>query len=84
MAGDYKDDNTKYYLYTGNFYWTMSPSYFNESGAFVRIVGDRGYTHFGDFSHFVTESIGVKPVIYIKPNSLKSGGGTINNQYTVE
>ena len=84
LAGGYKTDNMKYYLYVGNFYWTMSPSYFNETGAFVRIVGDRGYTHFGDFFHFVNESIGVKPVINLKSNSLKFGDGTMDNPYTVE
>ena len=27
---------------------------------------------------------GVKPVINLKPNSLTSGDGTINNPYTIE
>ena len=78
LAGGSSYDNNYYYLYTGNSYWTMSPHYF--SGAKGRYVNYYG----GSNSFYVDESYGVRPVINLKPNSLKSGDGTALNPYTVE
>ena len=78
LAGGYNLSNSGYYLYTGNYYWTMSPSYFFGSSACVRLVGSTG--HVG-YSYNVLSSDGVRPVINLKPNSLKSGDGTALNPY---
>ena len=80
LAGG-SSSNSGYYLYTGNYYWTMSPSYFGGSSAIVRGVYPSGdvYTYSG-----VSNSFGVRPVINLKPNSLKLGDGTALNPYTVE
>ena len=80
VGGRYGSTNENYYLYTGNYYWTMSPSYFNDVYALVRYVYDDGYV--GTFN--VGGSNGIRPVINLKPNSLKSGDGTALSPYTVE
>ena len=38
LAGGYDDGNSGYYLYTGYYYWTMSPRNFHDSGVAVRLV----------------------------------------------
>ena len=81
LAGGYQANNSGYYLYTGNYYWTMSTSFFNGNyGASVRRVGSNGFVSY----EYVNSSYGVRPVINLKPNSLKSGDGTALNPYQVE
>ena len=80
LAGGYNTSNSGYYLYTGNVYWTMSPHNYS-SGARVRSVSGEGGIFSGDG---VGNSFGVKPVINLKPNSLKFGDGTVLNPYLVE
>ena len=70
--------NSKYYLYTGNTYWTMSPNYFNGYGAGARYVASTGAA---DYYTTVINSYGVRPVINLKPNSLNTGDGTASNPY---
>ena len=79
LAGSY-NSNSKYYLYTGNEYWTMSFADFNGSlvyGRYVSSRGDNGFSSSGS-------SKGIRPVINLKPNSLKSGDGTSSNPYRIE
>ena len=72
--------NYNYYLYTGNYYWTMSPSYFSgDYDAGVRYVYNNGYV----YSNFVSSSFGVRPVLNLKSGSLKSGQGTASDPYLV-
>ena len=79
LAGGYSSSNSGYYLYTGKWYWTMSPRSFDGSGAFGRIVDDGG-----DVSHDnVNVSYGVRPGLNLKSDSLKKGSGTANDPYTV-
>ena len=77
----YGISNSGYYLYTGNTYWTMSPYNFNGSGAIVRRVDSNGNAN---GNNYVYNSYGVRPVINLKADSLKSGDGTASNPYTVE
>ena len=80
LAGGYNSSNSGYYLYTGNSYWTMSPS--DASGvASARYVDSVGAV--SDFDSVLTMR-GIRPTINLKPNSLKSGDGTALNPYTVE
>ena len=83
LAGGYSKENTKYYLYSGIQTWTMSPGYFGgkDSSASLKIISTSGSISSGSHTFYQN---GVKPVINLKPNSLKSGDGTINNPYTVE
>ncbi|HIR74775.1 TPA: hypothetical protein IAB95_04680, partial [Candidatus Ventrenecus avicola] len=67
LAGgsDWRDSG--YYLYTGNNYWTMSPSYFYGSYAYMRYVhasGNAGYNISMIYSY------GVRPVLNLKSGSL--------------
>ncbi len=77
LAGGSNTNNSKYYLYTGNIYYPMSPRYF-EHVAFVNTVHSDG--NLGPSSS-VNISRGIRPVINLKPNSLKQGDGTASNPY---
>ena len=80
MAGGYgRVSNTGYYLYTGNIYWAMSPNDFWDD-ATARGVGSNGDTW---FISQINDSYGVRPVINLKPNSLKSGDGSAGNPYRI-
>lgn len=84
LAGAFgNEDLNNNYIVSGVKYWTMSSAYFekSEDWAYLRRVGDNGDV---DNRALACYNYGVKPVINLKPNSLKSGDGTINNPYTVE
>ena len=80
LAGGYNASNSKYYLYTGNNYWTLSPYIFSSNYAHVRIVALSG---FASSYFYVNYSHGVRPVLNLKSGSLKSGLGTANDPYQV-
>lgn len=81
IAGGYfATDNKNYYLYTGTFYYTMTPNFFRSTGtAFVFIVNNTG--------KFPNSSIGstayIRPVINLNGNVKLSGTGTYDNVYEV-
>ena len=78
LAGGYSTNNSGYYLYTGNSYWTMSPSYLVGSHATVRGVDSRGSA--GNY-YDVNYSFGVRPTINVVASAFKYGDGTTNNPY---
>ena len=80
MAGGAWDENYNYYLITGNGYWTGSPHVYYSGTALVHYVSGGGYLSFDS----VYSSYGVRPVINLKSDSLKSGSGTISSPYEVE
>ena len=80
LAGGYSSNNSGYYLYTGNWYWTMSPDDFNGSYAFVRRVGASGLAF---YNCYVDCSNGVRPVLNLKSGSLTQGSGTVLDPYRV-
>ena len=70
--------NDLYYLTSGGYFWVMSAKYYYNSAEIITVdyhgnVSDNGSNYSGN----------VKPVINLKPNSLKSGDGTINNPYRI-
>lgn len=79
-GGNPKSDNTNYYLYTNQDYWSMSPYGFYE---------DYGYTFYTTSSGKISDStpdrtaLGVRPVISISKDANLSGDGTWNNPYVV-
>ena len=81
LAGGAYTNNYTFYLYTGNYYWTMSPNNFDGSDANVRSVPSYGNLY---YSKKVNVSQGVRPVINLKPNSLKLGDGTSLNPYRID
>ena len=80
LAGGFAAENYDYYLYTGNDYWTMSPSDFDSGYAYVRRVDSAGY---GDGSDSVDGLYGVRPTLNLIPDSLKVGSGTAADPYMV-
>ena len=80
LTGGYAATNNKYYLYIGRSFWTMTPYIFNGNSAIVRYLASDGSAH---IANSVSITYDVKPVINLKPNSLKLGDGTISNAYRV-
>ena len=81
MAGGvYGTNNASYYLYTGQFYWTISPCYFSGGTAYVFSVNSAGTFN----GHFVNDTIAVRPVLNLSADvTVSSGDGTMNNPYVV-
>ena len=79
-AGGTSSSNYGYYLYTGNYYWTMSPFYFNGPSAYVFFVDSDGWL----FNYNVNSIRGVRPVINLNANITITGSGTISNPYVIE
>ena len=75
-------NNNYYYLYTGIYYWTMSPSYFNSVGnpQLFCVRSDGGL----NVNNGVLATYGVRPVINISSDVTITGSGTINDPYLVE
>ena len=80
LAGGYSSNNSGYYLYTGNTYWTMSPYLFDGSRANVRRVFTSGIAN---YYSSVLNSRGVRPVLNLKSGSLTQGSGTVLDPYLV-
>ena len=84
MAGGvYNTPNSNYYLYNGQYFWVLSPSYFESynSNARVWCVFPSGSLFHWNF---VTDSFGARPVINLKADTLiTKGDGTSLNPYVV-
>jgi len=85
MAGGvYNTANSNYYLYNGQYFWTLSPSYFisYNSSAIVWNVHPSGLlNHWGSVEY----SFGARPVINLKADTLiTKGDGTALNPYKVQ
>ena len=77
----FSDNNSSYYLYTGQNYWTMSPLYFSGGDACVFSVYSDGNLVSGSVSW---SEPGVRPVINLKASVTISGGsGTSSNPYVI-
>ena len=83
LAGGWNEENSGYYLYSGQVWWASSPSDFGGGSADVRIVdSDRGAgLGAGDIGIVVYDSFGVRPVFNLKAKVLTYGDGTMNNPY---
>ncbi|MBD9099068.1 hypothetical protein EGP98_05715 [bacterium] len=85
MAGGVVDTaNTNYYLYNGQYQWSLSPGYFTPYGSYAgvwRVVPS------GSFSpwHYVADSFGVRPVINLKADiQITKGDGSPLNPFVVK
>ena len=81
LAGGYDLNNSGYYLYTGNIYWTLSPYYHDDSLPYERVVNLIGSIF--NAEGYVYRPLGVRPVLNLKSDSLKNGSGTANDPYMV-
>ena len=84
MAGGvYNTPNSNYYLYNGQYFWTLSPSYFESytSHAYVWAVQPSGGLDWNN----VASSFGARPVINLKADTLiTKGDGTALNPFKIE
>ena len=73
-------NNTNYYLYTGQYYWTMSPFAFSSGRADMFSVNSFGALTYSN----VYNASSVRPVLNLSFDVIASGGdGTMNNPYVV-
>ena len=80
-AGGGMSSNTTYYLYTGSYYWTISPVSFGGTYTYVDRVAAGGYLS-GDR---VTNSYGIRPVINLESDvTITGGSGTSSNPYVIK
>ncbi len=81
-GGTYNISNNNYYLYNGQYTWTLSPSLFS-SGYFL--AGVWNLSPSGSLSLYdVTNSFGIRPVINLKADTqITKGDGTSLNPYVV-
>lgn len=69
--------NQDYYLYNGNYYWTMTPLAFEGGNALVEFVDD--------FSYFdsVNNASAARAVISLNSNAISAGSGTMTDPFVV-
>ena len=79
MAGGKNTTNYGYYLYTGQHYWTMSPSWYFSGHAHIFAVNSDGYLS----DNSVINTYGVRPVINLDTDVILTGSGTASNPYIV-
>ena len=85
MAGGvYNIANSNYYLYNGQYFWTLSPSQFSSYYSFARVWNVLPSGGLISWSG-VTNSFGVRPVINLKVDTLiTKGDGTALNPYVIQ
>mgnify|MGYP005751292695 CR=1 FL=1 len=79
LAGGTFAKNNTYYLYTGSNYWTMSPTRFDGSDAYVQKISSSGQVN----STTVSLPISVKPVLNISSKILDIGTGMSDDPYRI-
>lgn len=82
LAGGNQSANESFYLYTGQFYWTISPHSFFNSSAHNFYINVNGYV-FNSGSISVTNDGGVRPVINLRADIEITGSGTSTDPYHV-
>ena len=80
-GGKYGTGNSTYYLYTNQYYWSGSPTYFYSGGriAYGFLVNSSG----GLSAINVNGTDGARPVVSLSSKAKLSGNGTYSNPYTV-
>ena len=81
-AGGTISGNNNYYLYTGEDYWTMTPSVYNGNARDFYITSGRNFNVGNMFAVFAP--FGVRPVINLKADvQITGGNGSSTNPYKV-
>ena len=76
--------NSNYYLYNGRYYWTLSPSYFSSTGSIANVWFVASSGNLIPWNN-VTASIGVRPVISLRADTLiTKGDGSSLNPFVVK
>ena len=76
---NWNSGNSNNYLYTGQYYWTMSPSWCS-GGARVFRVNSSGYLDY----YIVNNAFGVRPVINLKSAIAITGSGTTSDPFRIQ
>ena len=85
FAGGGSVSNIKYYLYTGQSYWTGSPNSWHRFNTHDVIAREYSVLSTGLIDQVGVIGVnGVRPVISISKDAKLSGDGTWNNPYVVE
>ncbi|MCM1052640.1 MAG: hypothetical protein NC483_01495, partial [Ruminococcus sp.] len=71
------------YLYTGNWYWTITPGRFNTSSANLTAARNMAVAVDVVGWYEVRNSYGIRPVINLRSDVTFTGEGTISNPYKV-
>ncbi len=80
LAGGYNSDNYGFYLYTGYYYFALSPDKYDGIYAYVYLIYSEGRL---DYTSFASGSRGVRPVLNLSTGVLKKGTGMWNDPYMV-
>ena len=72
--------NTEFYLYKGDFYWTMTPFAFAGGIADVANLDGDGRVSDG----YVSSDGGVRPVVSLRSDAILWGSGTMNDPFVIE
>ena len=81
LAGGRNSSNKNYYLYTGQIYWTASPSDFDINQAIGLCIYSNGDFHTG----YVNSTIGVRPSVSLASGTKTTDGiGTADDPYIIE
>ena len=84
LAGGWGDENSGYYLYSGQWWFASSPIRFldvDNRGALERGVYSNGSA--GDYYGDVEYKAGVRPVFNLKAEVLTQGSGTVSDPYRI-
>ena len=82
LAGGKSTSNSNYYLYTGRFYWLMSPALFRDYNALdfdVSSLGDLHNVYMGDFPLRARPSVSLA-----KGTRYSTGDGSFTDPYVIE
>lgn len=80
-GGVWNINNSNYYLYTGNYYWTMSP-YVGGSSSSAFGVNSGG--SISPYFVYSSNGVGVRPVLSLKSDIAITGQGTQSNPFKVQ
>ncbi len=78
FAGGFNEDNYNYYLYSDDYYWTMTPFDYSSSGTLVGVAGQSGRANYKSNVEYYW---GTRPVLNLKSDVLLYGTGTDSDPY---
>ena len=82
LVGSAGSSNTKYYLYTGFWYYTLDAYAYYSSAARATSIDSNGTpNYYAENDAQVTRTGGVRPVINLNAQVLEQGDGTMDNPY---
>ena len=79
-GGVFGTSNSSFYLYTGQYYWALSPFYFVSSAAFLNGLYSTGSIDW----YYVVNSVGVRPSVSLQPGiGMTGGSGTSTDPFVI-